>query len=68
MESRIVGYKLVPEINDCDGCAFENNRNCPLNKSINLDCIGFESGKNYIYVPADTAIEVPKVNQLDNEQ
>ena len=65
MESKISGYKLVPAINNCEGCAFEKNRSCPLTKSYNFDCIWFDPSRKYIYVPADTAIEVPKTNQQE---
>ena len=60
MESRIKGYKLVPELEiteNCDGCVF-NDRNklwCDTLKQ-NTDCIIFDA----IYVPSDTSIEVPK--------
>lgn len=62
MESKIAGYKLVPAYSDCNGCAFRGIKNtmCPLEQG-NEDCVF--SDKLSIYVPADTAIEVPKVNQ-----
>ena len=64
MESKIAGYKLVPEIKDCEGCYFYFKKECPWVYGSNCDCII----SNSIYVPADTAIKVPKENQLDNEQ
>ena len=63
MESKIAGYKLVPDIDGCRGCAFCNAESCPLDYD-NEDCLN----EGAIYVPADTSIEVPKVNQQDNEQ
>ena len=67
MESKIAGYKLVPEINLCEGCAYENNVNCPLYKDSNLDCVA-DGILGFIYVPIDTSIEVPKVNHHDRQR
>lgn len=63
MESKIAGYKLVPSFNDCEGCSFAKYDECP-EYFCNDDCYKF----NAIYVPADTEIEVPKINKQDNER
>ena len=67
MESKIAGYKLVPEIEvilNCKGCYFDNQtKGCTILDN-NQDCLKYKA----IYVPADTAIEVPKVNKPDNKQ
>ena len=60
MESRIAGYKLVPEMSGCIGCSFHGAESCPLDFS-NNDCFS----KHAIYVPADTAIEVLKTNHQE---
>ena len=61
MESKIAGYKLVPETNGCEGCVYYKSKFiCNRNQVEILDC---HVGNGFIYVPADTAIEVPKVNQ-----
>lgn len=62
MESKIKQHKLVPETNGCEGCAFfKMFKPCPIDYGF-LDCFD----KHAIYVPADTAIEVPKENQQND--
>lgn len=55
MESKIEGYKLVPDIDGCKGCVFCNAESCPLDFD-NEDCLKYDA----IYVSADTEIEISK--------
>lgn len=57
MESRVKGYKLVPQLDGCRFCTFDKGKFMCRRSDIEiLDCNYFDA----IYVPSYTAIEVPK--------